>query len=203
MSRTTASSFRFLTLAGIAVILFTGCETARWTATNGTYQPDRNPAYSVELPAGWMRHNQAPPGGLLLTRDGFLLQQVTVEQRPLSRAFPHTRRTVSASMLPQEVAGIVVDNLRGDADLLQFSLISDEPRTISGHPGFQVVYELATRDGLRVRGIEAGFIEGETFWSFSFQAPRRHYFDRYLPDFELILDTFELKEGRTTVAGAR
>jgi hypothetical protein len=196
MSQPHLLRLRFLILAGVAAILLSGCQTARWSPTAGTYEPARNPAYSVELPAGWMRNNQAARGDLVLTRDGFLLQQVTVEQRPLGRALPNTRQTLSATMLPHEVAAVLVDNLRGDTGLLQFTLLKDEPRMISGRPGFQFSYEYATREGLKVRGVQAGFVEEGTLWSFAYHAPRRHYFDRYLGDFELILETFQLKAGR-------
>jgi hypothetical protein len=60
-------------------------------------------SYTVDLPAGWIRH-YTPEKNIVASRDGFPLETLVVVRRPLQQAFERTKKDVSDTMLPSELA---------------------------------------------------------------------------------------------------
>jgi hypothetical protein len=95
-------------------------------------------------------------------------------------------------MLPQEAAGIIVDELASDRYLMNFKLIENAPVTVDGHPGFKILFTYKDKKGSEFKTLYYGFIRGNSFYNLRYCAALRHYFDKDKPDFERIISSFQL-----------
>lgn len=162
-----------------------GCAVMPWTMMGGGYY-DEALKVQVELPQSWMRSNRTQDA-LWITRDGILLQSIAIERLALDKALPHTKKTFTRGMLPQEVADIELDELRSNRNMLYVEVLENTPRTIDGHPGFKMVYTSWTEDGLRIKHIHYGVLLEDGVYRIRYRAPLHHYFDKDLGTFERLL----------------
>jgi hypothetical protein len=171
----------------ILLIFIAGC--AAWTRVGGLYTSKPH-NFSVELPNGWMRFNTRER--LYTTRDGALLQNIIVERLNIEKPLKHTKKKFGKSMLPQEAAQVVLDNISSDQTVLNFQVIENIPARISGFPGFRVVFTYKNKDGLRLKSILYGFISDEWFYGIRYTAAHRYYFDKDLETFMKVFASFKL-----------
>jgi len=171
----------------IAFLFLTGC--APWMQAGGLYTLESQ-NFSVELPKGWMRLNTKKY--LLVTRDGILLQNILIKRIRIDKPLKHTKKRLNKKMLPQEAAEVIIDDIASTPTVLNFKLIENVPARISGISGFKLVYTYKNRDGLRLKSILYGFIAGEWFYSISYTAPSRYYFDKDLETFKKVFESFRL-----------
>lgn len=171
----------------ILLMLVMGC--APWVQVGGLYQTESQ-NYSVDLPKGWMRWNQG--NDLLITRDGILLQNIQIARLNIEEPLKHTKKKFSKSMLAQEVAEVVLDNIASNKDVLDFKIIENSPIRISENSGFKAVYTYKTNDGLKIKSVYCGFISDKWFYGINYNAAQRYYFDRDLKVFDDVLKSFKL-----------
>ncbi len=173
----------------LLVLLLTGC--ALWVRTESPYVSDTL-HISADLPAGWMRQNTS--NFLVITKDGVLLQKIVANRMEIAREkqFASTKKRVSAGMLPQEVAEVVLDDLQSDQDLLGFEVEENSPATVGGVPGFKTRFSYKTKEGLKYRCVYYGALSGGYLYSLCYVAVARHYFARDLETFENMVRTFRL-----------
>lgn len=129
---------------------------------------------------------------VMVSRDGPYLQYILLQERPLDRPFPHTRKYLNPQMLPQEAAQIIIDDLKSDPAVMNLTVIENEPVLVDGHDGFKLLFGYRSRDGLMLKTAYYGVIYGSNFYSLRFTAPQRHYFDKDIHTFESILANFHL-----------
>jgi hypothetical protein len=173
----------------LSFLLLALAACAPWTRMGG---PHSDETYTVSLPDGWMRLNAAPY--LLITRDGMLLQRIAVEKRPVDKELRNTKRRLKKEMLPQEAAQVIIDDVSSNPNALNFELIENRPAFVSGIAGFRVDLAYKSKDGLRIRSVTYGFMSGDQFYAISYTAARRHYFDKDLPTFEKVAESFRLSK---------
>ncbi len=180
-----------LFLATICLSLLWGC--APWIPTGGIHSaPAQNIA--AELPAGWMRLNS--DRFLMVTRDGVRLQHILVERIHVNDALTQTSKKFRAGMLPQEQAEILLDNTRANEKLGNVKVLENKPAKIAGQSAFRLLMSYTDSEGLEYRRLHYGFMVGAVFYGIRYSAPRRHYFDRNLKDFEQMVATVRLiREG--------
>jgi len=171
----------------IILMLPIGC--APWVQVGGLYKTESH-NYSVELPQGWMRWNKGDH--LLITRDGVLLQYIQIVRLNIDDPLKHTKKKFSKSMLPQETAEVILDDIASNQTIGNFELIENVPIKISGIPGFKAVYTYKNKDGLKVKSIYYGFILDKWFYGLNYNAAQRYYFDKDIKTFEKVLDSFKL-----------
>jgi len=171
-----------------------GC--AVWQQTGGPY---KGAGYTVDLPTGWMATKD--PKDLVITRDGPALQQVYVFIRDIADQSKDAKKIVRKGMLPQEVSETILDILRTNKSLVQFTVVDNEPAQIGGREGFRLVYTYLNGK-VRYRCIYYGMLQGETFYRISYSAPVRYYFDKDAAAFEGIVKSFKLVEEKGADAAA-
>ena len=176
----------------LLVFLVSGC--AVWQPTNGLYN---GAGYTVDLPKGWMATKD--PKSLNITRDGLPLQQVNVYIIDITKLEKENEKILSKSMLPQELAERVLDRMRSNKSVSQFTVVENVPAQIGGKEGFRVVYTFR-QDKVRYREIYYGMLQGETYYRISYSAPVRYYFDKDVAVFEEIVKSFKLDEKAGAVA---
>ncbi len=156
--------------------------------TNGLYE-SRSLNFSLTLPRGWMRWNTNEY--LLVTRDGVLLQNILIKKIRVGEPLSHTQKKVLKGMLAQEVAEIVLDDIRSDAAVLDFELVENAPAEVDDMPGFRAVFTFRNMDGLKLKSVYYGFLSAEWVYGIRYTAARRHYFDQEYDTFEYIVESFQ------------
>lgn len=111
------------------------------------------------------------------------------------------KKVLKANMLPQEVADFILDILRSDKKLSQFTLVKNEPAQLGGKDGFRLVYTFMINK-VRYRNIYYGMLQDKTFYRISYSAPVRYYFDKDVAAFEKIVGSFKLVEEKSGAAVA-
>ena len=100
-----------------ACALLPGCfqKTTPWDPIGGRYDSGNwfGARFALDLPPDWMMMNFVEDG-LVATRDGFNLQAVKVRKIKFGEDLPHTKKKVSKGMAPQELAEVLLDDLRSD-----------------------------------------------------------------------------------------
>ena len=146
---------------------------------------------SVAIPEGWKQIPTDEPI-LFITKDGGYKQFTLVQERPLSKPFQFTQRTIDKGMVPQQAAEVVVREIVSDQNIRNFSLLENAPAKIAGRDGFQLTFIYTDEDGFLFKTVYYGFINGDLFYSIRYGATKDEYFDKDLKTFEGILKSFNL-----------
>ena len=165
--------------------LIGGCAT--WSPVDGRLNAA---GYIVDIPQGWMKFDSG--GNIMISRDGPYLQYVLLQERRIDQAFHHTRKRLTAHMLPQEAAQIIIDDLSSDRAVQNLSVLENTPAIIDGHDGFMLHYSYRNQQGLLLKTAYYGFINERIYYSLRFTAPQRYYFEKDIRTFESILSNFHL-----------
>lgn len=192
----------FRTLLGV-LLLVAGC--APYVLVSGRQSL---PEYEFEVtaPEGWYRAMAAVGAGasasaggtaetfegIVLTRDGLLLQQIRVQRVAADKDLKFTKRKFDVKLPPNEVAEIELDDHRSNPNVFNLAVEENVPATVNGRLGFRLVYTWTTKDGYRLKRMHYGFVEGKWVYRLIYQAAARHYFDRDLPVFERLRESFRL-----------
>jgi hypothetical protein len=164
-----------------------GCVPGRLRAVDASWWgvSRSGPQVQADLPAGWMRANQAKQR-LLITRDGILLQSINVQRLDIDKDLARTKKKFAKGMLPQEVAEVELDEVRACPGVTHFTLLENVPTDIDGKPGFKLVYTFRTPDGLPLKRVHYGLLLDDVVYRLQYQAPVQYYFDRDLATFEQV-----------------
>lgn len=162
---------------------------AVWQPAPATLQ---SPHWSLKTPEGWMR--LTTPGYEMLSVDGPYLQYIFIQQQPYSRGLAHTRRKMNAAMLPHEAAQLVEDALKSDPQIRSFKRLSSQPAIVGGKPGFRITYTYLDHQGVAIRTIYYGALLVDSFFNIRYTAAQRHYFARYLSEFEQLMESLRFIE---------
>ena len=146
--------------------------------------------FSVDIPDGWWKPEYTSK--YLLTKDGPYLQYVLIQKRPLNKPFRYTKKEIRRGMLPQEAAGIIIDELASDRYLMNFSVIENTPATVDRHAGFKILFTYKDKKGSQFKTLYYGFISANSFYNLRYCAAARHYFEKDIADFEQIINSFKL-----------
>ncbi|MCW5798862.1 MAG: hypothetical protein KIT40_10205 [Nitrospira sp.] len=148
----------------------------------------------ADWPQGWMslrpaeKDEEATKQGVLfvVTRDGFNLQSIRLAQRPIEGEFKHTQKKLSARMLPQEAAAILLDDIRSNSSIVDLKIIENGPATLVGSQGFKISYAYRSKSGLLRQSLAYGCLDKGMLTTLTFDAPQRHYFALDLATFEQV-----------------
>ena len=121
-----------------AALILAGCQI--WNP-GGVPFTAKNGAFTLRVPARWM-FATAFGKDFTASKDGVILQQIVVEHVALKEALPHSKRELSPTLAPFELAEAVIDDLHSDHTLLSFTVKENTPATLGGKPAFHIVYSL-------------------------------------------------------------
>jgi hypothetical protein len=187
-------------MGGIAVVLVallgTGCSLGRDLPWEPVDRPHKGggwvgPKFSIAMPEGWIRLNDGEDESLTVTRDGFLLQSISVRRLDVDEPLEHTKKQLREGMSAKELAEVLVDDLRARPGFSGVKVLETRPATLSGQPGFRVTVTFMD-DGLRRQAVLAGVLLEEDLWRVSYVAPARHYFELDLKHFDAALASFRV-----------
>jgi hypothetical protein len=165
-----------------------------WKSAGGGYDSGNwfGPRISFTLPADWMQRNFVEDG-LLATRDGFNLQSISVKRVDPDKPLPNTKKLVTRSMRPNELAEVLVDDLRASGKLHALKVLETRPIALGGAPGFRATVTFKNGWGLKMKAVVCGaMVEGRA-WRIMYVAPARHYFDLDLATFDGALASLTIR----------
>ena len=168
-------------------ILITGCASVV-EKSSLKHLPDND--FSVEIPEGWWKPKHIDK--YLITKDGVFLQYVLIQQRPIDRPYRNTKKKLDKGMLPQEAAGVIIDEIASDRRIFNFNVIENAPAIIDGRDGFKILFTYKDKNGSTFKTLYYGFISADSFFNLRYSAARRYYFEKNIADFEKILSSFKV-----------
>jgi hypothetical protein len=193
---------RLLVVVALSMSMLTACagRQASWSPVGGA-QVIENEGIEVEWPQDWMKftpaeadENAKKEGWLLtITRDGMGLQSIILKKRSIDHGFSHTQKKATPGMLPQELAELVLDDIRANPNLIDPQLVETSPSTFDGVPGYKVVVRYRNKAGLSKQAVQYGCIEKGLLYTLTYDAPQRHYYALDLPTFEAVKNSFKWK----------
>ena len=169
------------------IFLLGGC--APWAMMGGKYTMSSQ-NFEAVFPEGWRRHNLTKEA-LLATKDGLTLQQIRIGRFSVDTELAYTKKKFSKEMFPQEAAAVVIDNAHSNPNSMNIQIIENMPVMIGGHSGFKIVYSYQTGEGLELKTVQYGFLLTDWYYYLNYIAPARYYFEKELPAFEKVKETFK------------
>ena len=188
---------KILTLL-ISLILFASCASV---AQKRSLQDLSNNVFSVDIPQGWWKPKHVDK--YLITKDGVFLQYVLIQQRPIDRPYRNTKKKLNKAMLPQEAAGVIIDEIASDRRIFNFNVIENAPAIIDEREGFKILFTYNDKRGSVFKTIYYGFISGDSFYNLRYNAAMRYYFEKDIADFEQILSSFKVVKDKAALRFAR
>ena len=167
----------------VLLILIAGC-------AHGVENQEPVYTFSVTIPEGGRKLDTDK--FLIITKDVAYNQYALVQERPLDKPFKHTNKQLRYDMLPQEAAGIIVDEISSDINLSNFQLIANTPASIAGHRGFKILFTYKDQYGVEFKTLYYGFVRGETFYNLRYNAKKADYFVKELATFQKFMGSFRL-----------
>ena len=178
--------FFVMAIAIVTVVVLDGCASL-WQQVEGRAQATH---CSIQMPPGWMR--LSTNAYEMVSKDGPYLQYILLNEQPVTQGFQYTRQKVRADMLPNELAEVVIANLRGDPSVGRLRLIDNEPALVCGADGFKLVFTFKDQFGVDMRTLYYGVMTASTMISLRYNAAQRYYFEAALPAFEAAFQSLRL-----------
>ena len=165
-------------------------------AHGGGFTRPASYGFSVDIPEGWRKIDNNRY--LLVTKENPFKQYILVQNRPIGKSFRNTKKTMRMTMLPEEAAQIVIDELISDQNLINLKLLNNSPETIKGFAGFKILYTYQDAEGHSFKTLYYGFIKEDTFFNLRFTASDQFHFQRDIEGFRYLMNSFEIIKAETT-----
>jgi hypothetical protein len=146
--------------------------------------------YSIDHPEGWRELDVS--GVFMVTREGAFSQYILVQRRHVDKPFRHTKKRFKRNMLPQEAAGVILDEIGSDSKILNFRIMECRPAKVSRYDGFRVVFTYKEQDGLKFKTVFYGLLQGDWFYSLRYSAAEDKCSDEDMEVFERVLNSFKI-----------
>ncbi|MGD8629966.1 MAG: hypothetical protein PVH38_12030 [Gammaproteobacteria bacterium] len=175
----------------LALLLVSGCAPT-WVRVDDAGRNYSTEHYSVTLPSGWLRLESDDT--LFLSRDGILLQIISIQFRPHENTFEKIEKDSSATMLPSELAQLTIAELKASQDdgLPSLEILRNAPVELAGHTGFDIHLRYKTNDGLRRDMEMRGVVDDSGYYLLKYSAPTLHYFERDRQTYMTLTESLQL-----------
>jgi hypothetical protein len=175
----------------LVLLLLSGCAPT-WVRIDDPGRNYSSEHYRVTLPSGWLRLESDDT--LILSRDGILLQIISIQFRPHENAFEKIEKDSSVTMLPSELAQLTIAELKASQDdgLPSLEILSNTPVKLAGHTGFDIQLRYKTDDGLRMDMEMRGVVDDSGFYLLKYSAPTLYYFGRDRQTYVTLTESLQL-----------
>jgi len=179
-----------LVLLGVAATATAGTKVA----VQGEPFQSKSGGYAIEFPAGWKCAGSGKDSNA--SRDGYGLDAISVEVRKHKNAFRAIKKGSSEQALPQELAELLVDDIKAQGGNEGIEVLASEPAELGGRPAFRL--HLRTRVVIDVGALDyeqiiVGTATPDGLVLVAYRAPSLHYFAAHRQDFETALASFRFE----------
>lgn len=164
---------------------------------DGTPFVHKGSGYSIQYPAGWKWVKMPFGDETIATRDGPAIQLIGVDYRKHKNAFRALKQDSTPDMMPQELSEKLVAEATSARGLQNMEVLSNEPITLAGRPGFRLhlAYRTAVDAGsVRYEEIVVGANSPQGIFIIVYRAPHLHFFRRDVETFEKSLASFAIAD---------
>lgn len=176
-------SFLWLFLAGCATIIYIEQNNSSW----------KRGYFEAELPINWIKYT-SPFHELFLSKDGFLLQSISLSKTKTNKELPATKRKIIEGMLLQEISELVIDEMNLSQKYKNLKIISNIPTELGDIDAFKIEYSFNNDRLVKYQVIMYGFLYKRRYFEVEYLAIKQHYWDKSLKDFEKFVESFRLRE---------
>jgi hypothetical protein len=120
------------------------------------------------------------------------LQFIAVQHIHMDDTLKYTKKKFRKGMLPLEAAEVIIDNISSNQDVLNLEVKENKAAKLCGRHAFRAVMTYKDRDGLKIKSVYYGFMEGEWFYGIRYAAPQRLYFEKDIKTFEKVAASMKL-----------
>jgi len=170
----------------LVAALVQGC--AVWTRIDQPEQDVPGTRHRVEAPVGWVRLTAARDV-MLLTRDGPNIQWIRVTQVSAEKFFATTKATVPAGALPNEIAHLVLAELKAAPEGPSLQLKSMTPSRLGDEDAVRLHVVYRNADGARYDRVMIAARRADELLFADYRALSRHFFERDLPVFDKLVQS--------------
>jgi len=183
--------FRALLVMMLAVVM-AGCQ--QWTRIDEgkNIQSDNEGTFEVEVPTYWVRHN-FDREALAVTKDSPELQMARFMRRNTDKPFNSLEGKLPESPLVTDLADYYLADLKERMGGIEVEKLALTPATLAGETGFRMELRFFTERGLEMKQVAYGVLIDGAFYELFYQAPNLIYFERDLPTFEQMVESFKPK----------
>jgi PBP1b-binding outer membrane lipoprotein LpoB len=183
------SSKSLLAFLAIA-LLFSGC--AQWKDVTGS-QNIKSQKLSIDLKEdNWHAFDNANFESYSLTKDGLLLQQITIKRFELDEVLSNKKK-ISKDILPHELAELLIEDIKARNSMKAFKMISNEPDIIAQQDGINLIFEQKDDFNNVIRKNASYFIYDEKLYMIIYIAPVQHYYKKDLHKFQAIKKSIKIQ----------
>ncbi|MBF0523163.1 MAG: hypothetical protein HQL24_08930 [Candidatus Omnitrophica bacterium] len=176
---------------GILLVVFlTGCAPWQYIDMNNS-KWSSGPFESV-LPNGWMKFN-SPNHILMVTKDGFLLQAISITKSKTNQELPYTKKKIKEDMLLEEISSLVVDEMSLDQSYKNLKILMNKPVKVGGVDAFEIEFTFNNDDFVKYHVLTYGFLLKKQFYELEYAATEQHYYKHDLKDFEEFVGSFNVR----------
>jgi hypothetical protein len=178
----------------LALCLLAGC-AGPYTRIEKPQFTGTDQAYTVDLPVGWVQGSFPQQSDTVsISRDGFGLQSISIYCARHDKAFPKLKKTVSAKMLPSDMAEIQLAEMKANhPNSNSMQVVESTATTIADMKGYRLHVRYLNDKGLRFEQVTYGLVGAQYYYTLSYVAPTLHYFPRDKQVFEQLVKSFHIK----------
>lgn len=181
-----------LTLA--AMVFAMGC-IPQWKTIEKPELTPKQANFKVTAPLGWVQLD-----GLekvtFITKEGPGIQKIWIEQVHREKAFEalfkKKETKLEKDVLVTELAEYYIADFKMVSQGVQVTHKETLPALIDDKQGFKILMEYANTEGLIFEVVTYGFLHEDHLYTLTLHAPRLFFYDRDLPVFESMVDSFTL-----------
>lgn len=181
----------FLIPGALVLVMLTGCVVPQWKEIQKPELTASGATYKIQAPVGWVALSGMKQQ-TLITKEGPAVQSIKVHQTPQEKAFEYIDKKISDNILISELANFYVAEIKAANPSIQVTLKETVPHTLDGKEGFKTTLEFRNEEGLIIDVIAYGLLFNKQFYTLVYHAPRLYYFERDLPVFNRVVESFKI-----------
>ncbi len=170
----------------LLVVFLIGCAPS-WKQAGGAFRSKTN-EFTASLPAGWVKEVN---GGKIayVKKEGIPLGTIIIERIVFAEQATEKAR-FKKGMLPHEITEVLIAELKADPGVSDVKILEVSGATISDLKGSKAVCTCRKRNDVVMKIVYYGVQAGDYGYTLILYAPKRHYFDIYINDFEKMVRNF-------------
>lgn len=177
-----------LALAATIALALSACQV--WKPLDaGTLEGEK--AFRVTVPTGWTQH-VANSSRVMISKDWPTLNWVEFDKYSFAEANKAMGANIDEDTVVTELASYYRAGFEKQFKMANITAKTLAPATVAGAPAFRMEFYYANAEGVTFNVLAYGFIKDGNFYELIFQAPRVHFFQASLAEFEQMVASFEL-----------
>ena len=145
---------------------------------------------TFNVPSHWYLYVRG--GSLLLTKDGELLQAVTLSKMKYGKTLSGIDRPLDKAALESEIGDLYIKSIEAEQGISDLEKLSYTPLTLNDLNGIELKYRYRMNEDAWMQGDLIVLKGSEYLYQISFRGTERVYFDRGVEGFDMLLTSLKI-----------